>query len=102
MTKVKLWLNRNVRYVTVSMKCGSQISTSLDGKSWWNLRAPRERISRMRKIPIIVNDLVKTYSQDPDAHTKKLVEGSCGSCTAWTSWRRRRRPRTNGPPSCGT
>jgi mono/diheme cytochrome c family protein len=32
------------------------------------------------EVPIIVNYLLKTYSQDPDADTKKLVEGDCGSC----------------------
>ena len=32
------------------------------------------------EVTVIVNYLVKTYSQDPEAETKKLVEGSCGSC----------------------
>src|SRR5215467_14778153 len=32
------------------------------------------------EVTLIVNYLVKTYSQDPEAETKKLVEGSCGSC----------------------
>jgi len=32
------------------------------------------------EVTVIVNYLVKTYSQDPEAETKKLVEGNCGSC----------------------
>src|SRR5215475_8820961 len=32
------------------------------------------------EVPLIVNYLVKTYSQDSDAETKKLIEGSCASC----------------------
>ena len=32
------------------------------------------------EVRIVVNYLAKAYSQDPDADTKKLVEGSCGSC----------------------
>ena len=32
------------------------------------------------EVPIIVNYLLKTYSQDPGAEPKKLVEGACGSC----------------------
>src|SRR5438552_560165 len=32
------------------------------------------------EVPIIVNYLMRTYSQDPDADTKKLVVSVCGSC----------------------
>src|SRR5262245_52878754 len=32
------------------------------------------------EVPLIVSYLVKTYSQDNDSETKKLVESSCGSC----------------------
>jgi cytochrome c5 len=58
-------------------------SANLDRPGWNELvESMRTKGADLKdeEVPIIVNYLVKTYSQGPDAETKKLVENVCGSC----------------------
>ena len=56
---------------------------NLDRPGWKELvESMRTKGAELKddEVSVIVNYLVKTYSQEPDAETKKLVESSCGSC----------------------
>jgi hypothetical protein len=101
MKKAKLWSNRTARY-----------AHGLDEVRVANLDRPgwKELVESMRtkgadlkdgEVTVIVNYLVKSYSQDPEAETKRLVEGGCGSCHG-LELRRYRRQRTSGPGLCET
>ena len=58
-------------------------SAKLDKSGWTeSIKFMRTKGADLKdeEVPIIVNYLMRTYSQDPDADTKKLVVSVCGSC----------------------